>query len=117
MYGFDRAADHHLWHHQKGPPTLWEQAGRPVGYAYSAGSGLIGPLAGRDDTAAALVLHAELARRRGQEATLFIPGTARPLVASALDAGLRFNRPPGLLLLSDGCPAPTALAISGYWLL
>lgn len=116
-YGFDRTPDHRFWHAQKGAPTLWTQAGTAVGYSYTAPNGLIGPLAALDAPAAARVLRADLGRRAGEQTALFIPGTARTLVAAALDAGLRFSRPPGLLLLSDGCPAPTALAISGYWLL
>lgn len=116
-YGFDRERDHRHWQEQKGAPTLWTRRGRPVGYAYTAASGLIGPLAACDGASAADVLRSELARRTGKETMLFVPGTARALAATALGAGLRFTRPPGLLLLSDGCVAPTTLAISGYWLL
>lgn len=116
-YGFDRAPDHHFWHEQKGPPIVWLLRREPVGYAYSAPSGLIGPLAACDEVAAGLILRAELARRTGEETMLFVPGTSRSLVSTALDGGLRFIRPPGLLLLSEGCPAPSTLAISGYWLL
>jgi hypothetical protein len=45
-----------------------------------------------------------------------MPGTSRALVAAALAAGMRLEAPPGLLLLGDGLPAPTSLAISGYFL-
>jgi len=41
-------------------------------------------------------------------------GSAAPLVRVAIDAGLRFTKPPGLLLLGGEATAPSALAISGY---
>lgn len=116
-YGFDRTVDHRHWVEQKGSPTVWSRAGEAVGYAYIAPSGLIGPLVASEPDAAADVLRAELARRSAEVSTVLIPGTCRTLVAAALDAGLRFIRPPGLLLLSDGTQAPSSLAISGYWLL
>jgi len=116
VYGFERAVDHRFWHEQKGAPTVWARGAEPVGYAYVASSGQVGPLVGCDATVAAEILHAELARRQGQPVALFVPGTARTLVQAAVDAGLRFSRPPGLLLLSERCQAPTALAISGYFL-
>ncbi len=45
---------------------------------------------------------------------LEIPGSARALLRTALEAGLRIEPPMGLLLGSDGVNAPTALAISTY---
>lgn len=116
-YGFDRTCDHGHWRETKGAPTLWARDGRPLGYAYTAASGLIGPLVATDEASAAEVLRAEMARRGARETMLCAPGTSRTMVATALASGLRFVRPPGLLLTSDGCPPLGAIAISGYWLL
>jgi GNAT superfamily N-acetyltransferase len=115
-YGFDRTADHRYWLKHSERATCWLRDGEPVGYAYAAPSGVVGPVAGIDAASAAAVLQAELAGRRGQKTTVLVPGTARQLVATALAAGLRFARPPGLLLTSSNYELPQALAISGYWL-
>jgi hypothetical protein len=53
-------------------------------------------------------------RRSRESSAIVVPGTSRELVAAALEAGLRFTRPPGLLLLGAGVEPPRALAISGY---
>jgi GNAT superfamily N-acetyltransferase len=113
-YGFDRAVDHAYWA-TVATPTLWTRAGEPIAYAYRWSFGRLGPLAGRDEASAALALQAELAR--GPEATLNIPGTARPLVRAALTAGLRIEAPPGLLLVSEGHEPPRSLAICSYGLM
>jgi GNAT superfamily N-acetyltransferase len=115
-YGFGRDADHRLWRKHAAEAKLWLLAGQPIAYSYVDDRGLIGPLAGRDDEAAALALQTELARRESQHAAIEVPGSARGLVATALASGLRATRPPGLLLLSEGTGPPQALAISGYWL-
>lgn len=116
-YGFDRGTDHRFWREQATEAKLWLLAGEPIAYSYVDGQGLIGPLAGRDGAAAALVLRAELAHRESQPAEVLLPGTARSLVETALASGLRLTHPPGLLLLGGGINPPQALAISGYWLL
>jgi len=115
-YGFDRSVDHRYWFEHSESVRSWTRDGEPLGYAYVAKSGLIGPVAGIDGASAAAVLQAELSRRERKQTIVLIPGSARKLVATALAAGLRFARAPGLLLTSDGCPPPEALAISGYWL-
>lgn len=112
-YGFDRALDHAYWRSRAGA-TVWSRGGEPVAYSYRWPSGRIGPLAGRDGESAASALRAELAR--GQQATVDIPGTCRPLVREALSAGMRMVAPVGLLLLSDAVAAPQSLAISSYGL-
>ncbi|HEV8460995.1 MAG TPA: hypothetical protein VGQ38_09825, partial [Gaiellaceae bacterium] len=106
-YGFDRAVDHAEWDAHARRST-WGDA-----YAYVFPGGSIGPVAGLDGDAAARALKAELALADG-EVRVRIPGTSRALVAAALDAGLELGPTPGLLLLSDGVAAPTALAVSGY---
>ena len=115
-YGFERDADHRFWREQATEANLWLSAGEPIAYSYVDSQGLIGPLAGSDDEAAAIALQAELARRESQHAELHVPGSARRLVETALASGLRITRPPGLLLLSERSDPPQALAISGYWL-
>lgn len=115
-YGFDRALDHGHWS-RFARATVWLRAGAPIAYAYAWPHGRIGPLAGIDGPAAAEALQAELARLRGRAAEVVAPGSAAELVAAALEAGLRFTRPPGLLLLSHGVLPPRGLAISGYSLL
>lgn len=109
-YGFDRAVDHAYWE-RYATRTTW-----PGAYTYVSPSGAIGPVAGLDPTAAARALAAELARADG-EAGVRIPGSSRALVEVALAAGLRLDRTPGLLLLSETLQPPTALAIGGYTLL
>jgi GNAT superfamily N-acetyltransferase len=116
-YGFARLPDHRYWAGQAAECNLWLRAGEPIAYSYVSAQGLIGPLGARDEEAAATVLQAELARREGQSATVLLPGTARGMVQIALASGLRFNRPPGLLLLGEHTEPPRALAISSYWLL
>jgi GNAT superfamily N-acetyltransferase len=112
-YGFERAIDHEHWgRHARG--TLWLRAGEPVAYAYSWRHGRLGPVAGRDGDSAAQALRAELARLDGARAEVVAPGSSSGLVAEALAGGLRFTRPPGLLLLTPGTPPPAGLAISGY---
>jgi len=112
-YGFDRSIDHAFWA-SRATPTLWLDRGEPVAYSYRWPSGRIGPLAGRDEQAAAAALVGELAR--GPNHTIQIPGTSVSLVRVAVEAGLRLLAPPGLLLLSDGMAPPKSLAISSYGL-
>lgn len=112
-YGFDRARDHELWG-SVAPATLWHRGGRPVAYSYRQGT-TIGPVAGTDPDAAAAALAAELAAAQ-EPVRVRIPGSARRLVAVALQHGLRLSPTPGLLLLSDGARPPDALAIAGYTL-
>jgi hypothetical protein len=114
-YGFDRAVDHAYWR-GVASCTLWLRGGAPAAYSYVFPGGGIGPLAGRTGNDAAAALRSELARSGGKTG-LVVPGSARELVMAALDAGLRFVRVPGLLLLSDGVAPPAALVLSGYTLL
>ncbi len=111
-YGFDRAVDHAYWQ-EVGRCTVWLRAGNPCAYAYTYAWDTIGPIAATDGPAAADAFRAEVARSPGA-AAIVAPGTSRELVAAALDAGLRFTRPPGLLLLGPDVEPPRALAISGY---
>jgi GNAT superfamily N-acetyltransferase len=115
-YGFDRAPDHAHWS-RHARATVWTRGGEPVAYSYVSPHGRIGPLAGRDGPLAAAALGAELARLRDAHAEVVAPGSSTELVEAALAAGLRFTRPPGLLLLSRGVEPPRGLAISGYSLL
>jgi hypothetical protein len=110
-YGFDRSVDHAFWAGQA-EPTLWLREGEPVAYSYRWPRGRIGPLAGRDEAAAAAALAAELGRQPRH--LVEIPGTSAALVRVAVEAGLRLVAPPGLLLLSDGVEPPRSLAISSY---
>ena len=111
-YGFDRAVDHSYWQ-SIGRCTVWLRGGDACAYSYTYAWDTIGPIAGVDGPAAADAFRAEVARSAGS-ATILVPGTSRELVAAALEAGLRFTRPPGLLLLAAGVEPPRALAISGY---
>lgn len=113
-YGFDREQDHTFWR-RTGEVTLWLRAGEPVAYSYAWPHGQIGPVAGIDGDAAAGALRAELAQR--DQATVRAPGSSAALIGVALEAGLRFAGPPGLLLVSPPCQPPAALAIGGYTLL
>jgi|SRR5579864_5097181 len=114
-YGCNRACDHVYWS-KRSRATLWLRDGAPAAYSYFRDDGVIGPVAGIDEAAAASALRAELARLRSEQARVMIPGSARLLVEVALAAGLRFSTMPGLLLLSPAAKAPTTLVISGYWL-
>jgi GNAT superfamily N-acetyltransferase len=111
-YGFDRAVDHPYWQ-EIGRCTAWLRGGEACAYSYTYPWDTIGPIAAIDGPAAADAFRAEVARSEGP-ASLVVPGTSRELVAAALEAGLRFTRPPGLLLLGPGVEPPRALAISGY---
>jgi GNAT superfamily N-acetyltransferase len=111
-YGFDRAVDHAYWQ-SVGRCTVWLRAGEPCAYSYTYAWDTIGPIAGVDGPAAGDAFRAEVARSAGS-AAIVVPGTSRELVAAAIEAGLRFARPPGLLLLGPGVEPPRALAISGY---
>jgi GNAT superfamily N-acetyltransferase len=113
-YGFDRSVDHRLWG-EIAERTVWLRDGRPAAYSYRFPTGAVGPVAGIDPAAAAAALDGEIARADGSIGVR-IPGSSRTLVERALAAGLRLSATPGLLLLSDGTPPPTALAISGYTL-
>jgi GNAT superfamily N-acetyltransferase len=115
-YGFDRTVDHALWQETADSATLWLAGGEPEAYSYVSATGLIGPLAGRDETSAAKALRAELARRADRTVSVAIPGSSAQLVEVALAAGLRMEDP-GLLLLSPPTDPPRALAIHGDWLL
>ena len=111
-YGFDRAVDHAYWQ-TVGRCTVWLRHGVACAYSYTYPWNTIGPVAGTDGGAAADAFRAEIARSPGP-AAIVVPGTSRELVAAALTAGLRFTRPPGLLLLGPDVEPPQALAISGY---
>lgn len=108
-YGFDRSVDHAFWA-SYARRTTWGDA-----YSYVAPGGGIGPVAGSTPAAAAAALAAELARAEG-EVQVQLLGSSRELVEVALRARLRLAPVPGLLLLSQGVPPPTALAIAGYTL-
>jgi GNAT superfamily N-acetyltransferase len=113
-YGFDRTVDHRLWR-EIAERTVWLRDGLPAAYSYRFPSGAVGPVGGIDPLAAGDALDAELARAEGS-VSVRIPGSSRALVERALAAGLRLSPTPGLLLLSEQTPPPTALAISGYTL-
>ena len=113
-YGFDRSVDHRLWG-EVAERTIWLRDDLPAAYSYRFPSGAVGPVAGVDPDAAAAALETELARAEGP-VSVRIPGSSRALVGRALAAGLRLSPTPGLLLLSDGIPPPTALAIGSYTL-
>jgi GNAT superfamily N-acetyltransferase len=113
-YGFDRKVDHEFWA-TVGELTVWRRDGRAIAYSYVSAGGTIGPLAGRTAGSAALALRAELSRHRTVD--LEVPGSAAALVETAFAAGLRYVNPPGLLLHSRPHVLPTALVISGYWLM
>lgn len=115
-YGFERPVDHQFWGERSTAANLWLHAGEPIAYSYVDDQGRIGPLAGRNEEAAAIALRAELARRQSARAEVLVPGSGRRLVETGLASGLRATRPPGLLLLSEGIEPPQALAISGDWL-
>jgi GNAT superfamily N-acetyltransferase len=106
-YGFDREVDHRHWE-RIGRRTTWGDA-----YSYAFPGGDIGPVAGATPAAAARALAAELDRATGP-VRVRVPGSARALVEVALAARLQLDAVPGLLLLSDGVPQPTALCPSGY---
>jgi len=110
-YGFDRSIDHRFWE-TRSTRRGWYRSGQLVGYTYRFASGYIGPLAALDATTAGSILTAELAREG--PISIEIPATARPLLATALAAGLRIDPPIGLLLASDGVPAPTGFTIRSY---
>jgi GNAT superfamily N-acetyltransferase len=114
-YGFDRTVDHAYWG-DVGTCTVWLRGGTPAAYSYVVPGGRIGPIAGLTGRDAAAGLRAELARSPG-ETGLVVPGSARDVVATAVEAGLRVVRVPGLLLLSDGVAPPEGLVLSGYTLL
>jgi hypothetical protein len=114
-YGFDRRVDHAFWSQDKSG-TLWLRDGEPAAYSYRSGDGRIGPVAGADPESAAAALRAELARSDGRT-WVDIPGSSRELVETALAAGLLFEAPPGMLLLSAGVAQPRSLAISSYGML
>lgn len=106
-YGFDRAVDHRHWE------RFARRTTRPDAYSYAFPGGAIGPVAGLTPAAAANALAAELARADGR-VRVRVPGSARRLVEVALEAGLRLDPVPGLLLVTHGVEPPTALAPSGY---
>lgn len=111
-YGFDRAVDHEFWR-REARLTLWLREEKPVAYAYRWAGGRIGPVAGRTPEDAGDALASELERAAGRFVSLVVPGSARPALAAALAAGLRYSDPPGLVLATD--PAgPTALVPHGY---
>jgi hypothetical protein len=115
-YGFDRAVDHALWNEAAENATLWLVDGEPAAYSYVSATGLIGPLAGRDQTSAANALRAELARCAERKVSLAIPGSSAQLVETALASGLRMQDP-GLLLLWPPADPPRTLAVHSDWLL
>ena len=114
-YGFDRAVDHAYWRAGPATGTLWLRDGDPCAYSYVWPGGRIGPIAGADGAASADALRTELARADGT-AGVVVPGSAPLLVRLAVDAGLRFTKPPGLLLLGGEATPPAALALSSYTL-
>jgi len=114
-YGFERARDHALWM-GLAECTLWLRAGRAVAYSYRFPDGTIGPIAGASGSAAGDALTAELSRTHTPQVRVRIPGSARELVAVAVQAGLRLGPTPGLLLLGEGVEPPTSLAVASYTL-
>ena len=112
-YGADRAIDHAFLQASR-TLTLWADDRDVVAYSYLGPNGRVGPLAGRDEATAAAVLRLEL--DRNPTAWVEVPGTARAMVAAALDSGRRLSAPVGLLLLSSELAPPTALAIADWFL-
>jgi GNAT superfamily N-acetyltransferase len=110
-YGFERHVDHDYWA-TRWQRRAWFRNGELVAWAYRWPNGNIGPLAAIDAATAADAFRSELAV--AGPISIEMPATARPLLAVALDAGLRINPPMALLLASDGVSPPTSLAISTY---
>jgi GNAT superfamily N-acetyltransferase len=115
-YGFDRTVDHLLWADAAESATVWLADGQPAAYSYVSATGVIGPLAGRDETSAANALRAELERRAERQTFVAVPGSSARLVEVAVASGLRL-RDPGLLLLWPPLDPPRCLAIHSDWLL
>ena len=93
VYGFDRSVDHRFWA-TRARGTLWLRAGEPAAYSYAADGGGIGPIAGMDAGAAADALRAELAHGDGRPVDVVVPGSARELVAAALEGACASTRRP-----------------------
>jgi GNAT superfamily N-acetyltransferase len=110
-YGFDRRVDHDYWA-SRWERRAWFRGGELVAWAYRWPDGNIGPLAAIDPATAADAFRSELAA--GGPISVEMPATARPLLAAALDAGLRIKPPMALLLAADGVSPPSSLAISTY---
>jgi GNAT superfamily N-acetyltransferase len=115
-YGFDRTVDHVMWTRAAESATLWLADGEPAAYSYLSASGVIGPLAGRDEASATDALRAQLARCAERRTFMAIPGSSARLVEVALASGLRLGDT-GLLLLWPPVDPPRRLAIHSDWLL
>ena len=111
-YGFDRAPDHAFWG-AEAAGTVWQAEGEPAAYSYRWPGGRLGPVAGRTPEACGQALEAELERAEGRFVSLVVPASARPALAAALDAGLRYSDPPGLILSTDET-GPASLVPHGY---
>jgi GNAT superfamily N-acetyltransferase len=111
-YGFDRGVDHAFWQ-REAAATLWLADGKPIAYSYRWPGGRIGPVAGQTGEAAAAALSAELHRAERERVSLIIPASARAALSAALEAGLRYTDPPGLILSTEPS-APDALVPYGY---
>ena len=115
-YGFERSIDHTLWR-AIAEPSLWLYRDRPIAYSYQTDAGRIGPIAARSPQFAMAALAAECARARGRQVSVLVPGSSFEVMGSALDMGLRYTGPPGLLLTSRRSRLPRSLIISSYWLM
>ncbi len=73
-----------------------EHAGRPVGYAYIAGNGHIGPVAVTSEASGAEVIKAVLRRApegRPQRLSMFVPGSADSVMGALGELGFRIEEP------------------------
>ena len=115
-YGFERNIDHDLWR-AIAQPSLWLWEDRPVAYSYQTGAGNIGPIAARSPQFATEALEAECAQAKGHQVSVLIPGSSFEIMGAALNMGLRYAGPPGLLLTSRRSRLPRSLTLSSYWLM
>lgn len=102
VLGYAHPADHAFLRREGRVGLLYRDAlGHPIGYGYTSVVGRVGPIAVRDEALLApIVDHVLEAVRPAGASALWVPGSAGPLFAALLRAGLRLDGFPTLLCWS-----------------
>lgn len=102
VIGIAHPADHEFLHRDgRSGFLVRERGGRALGYAYGSATGRIGPVAAQDpDLLPALLSVAVRQTPMLGAVGVWVPASADGAIRALLDAGLRFDRFPGLLCWS-----------------
>jgi len=105
VLGFRRAVDHRAWQLWERQGFLLRVNGEPAGYGYAHSSGRLGPVVVRDGALLLPFLGRLMQLVTAVDAwQVLVPGPADATFVGLLNAGLRFDGPPGIFCATQAGP-------------